>query len=87
MKTIDIPQKVKRIENIGLRKCMKLEKITVSSKNPYFTSVDGVLYDKKKTKLIDFPGAMKTLRILPGVTEVKGDFTDILKSVYIPASV
>ena len=37
-----------------------VEEIKVSRNNKYFSSKDGVLYNKKKTKLIAYPGGKKT---------------------------
>ena len=36
--------------------CDRLEAITVDAKNPYYSSADGVLFNKRKTTLIQFPG-------------------------------
>lgn len=60
--SISIPFSVKTIysaSDIGVTfiGCKGLKKITVSSKNPYYKSVDGILYNKKKTKLICYPAA------------------------------
>ncbi len=35
--------------------CVKFKTIKVSSKNKYYSAKDGVLYNKKKTKLVAFP--------------------------------
>ena len=39
-----------------------VEEIKVSRNNKYFSSKDGVLYNKKKTKLIAYPGGKKTAK-------------------------
>ena len=39
-----------------------VEKFKVSRNNKYFSSKDGVLYNKKKTKLIAYPGGKKTAK-------------------------
>jgi len=47
-----------------------LKEITVSSENPYFTSVDGVLYNKEMTQLLFLPLTIETYSIPNGVTSV-----------------
>lgn len=47
-----------------------LKEITVSSENPYFTSVDGVLYNKEMTQLLFLPRTIETYSIPNGVTSV-----------------
>ena len=51
----------KSVKEIGsaMVYAQKLKKITVSSQNPYFTVKDGVLYNKKVTKLICYPSGKK----------------------------
>lgn len=39
--------------------CKSLEDITVSVNNKYFASVDGVLFNKDKTAILDYPAANK----------------------------
>ena len=39
--------------------CLYLESIDVNEENRYYASVDGVLFDKTKTKLIKYPSAKK----------------------------
>ena len=51
--------------------CKSLENINVSKDNPNYTSVDGVLLSKDKTKLIAFPVGKKGAYTLPdSVTEI-----------------
>ena len=68
-----------------------LESITVSKDNPYYTSDDGVLYDKKKTKIIAYPRMKQGAFSIPkGITEISsGEFEscDELTSISIPDSV
>lgn len=49
---ITIPKNVKTISNMALSEC---KSINVSNDNPYFSSQDGVLFNKDKTTLICFP--------------------------------
>lgn len=50
------------------------KEVSVSSENPYYTSVDGVLYNKKVTKLLFIPVAIETFTIPDSVTGTKNDF-------------
>lgn len=70
---IIIPDEVTHIENASIKsaKAVKLGKnvesffsrkldwIEVSEENPYFTSVDGILFSKDRTKLIRYPSSRK----------------------------
>jgi|GEM_PF-2534333 len=62
---IAIPKNVKYIGSGAFWDCKSLEKITVDSGNPYFKSVDGVLYSKDGTELLFVPPAKKGELILP----------------------
>jgi hypothetical protein len=47
------------VTNIGLNpfvKCLSLTTITVDTNNPAYSSVNGVLFDKSQTTLIEYPG-------------------------------
>ncbi len=51
-----------------------VEEIKVSRNNKYFSSKDGVLYNKKKTKLIAYPGGKKTAKFtIPSSVKTVGD--------------
>ncbi|BBF43279.1 fibronectin/fibrinogen-binding protein [Lachnospiraceae bacterium KM106-2] len=63
LKTFSCPVKVAEI-------LPKLKEVKVSSKNKYFSQVKGVLYNKKKTKIVCFPPQMeKTTYSLPNTVK------------------
>lgn len=53
--SIDIPKNVVSIGTTAFYRCKNLTDINVSSENQYYCSIDGVLFDKEKTKLIKYP--------------------------------
>ncbi len=70
--------------------CYNLNDISVSSENKYYSSQEGVLFDKNKTELICYPaGKTQTKYIVPnGVTEIGlGAFEDCnLENIVLPES-
>lgn len=85
----------KTIKNIGKREfvfCSSLTNIFVDDENPYFSSQDGVLFNKTKTELICYPIAKdnSTYIIPSSVTDIKIRAfygCKSLRSVTIPNSV
>ena len=73
------------------RDCAKLESITIPSDHSAYSSVDGVVYNKKKTVLIYCPiRKAGNITIPKGVTGIgEGIFSDraVLTGITIPASV
>lgn len=58
LKSISIGKNVKTIANWGITNCVALEKIVVSSENPYFVvGDDGILYNADKTVLRLYPNS------------------------------
>ena len=55
LKSINIPSSVKGINPGAFNNCVSLQKINVAAGNANYCSVEGVLYDKSKTKLIQYP--------------------------------
>lgn len=51
-----IGKNIKKIGDNSFNNCVKLKSITVDKKNKSFSGKSGVLYNKKKTKLITYPG-------------------------------
>lgn len=93
LKSVNIPSGVTNMgEWPAFDNCTTLESINVDPENTYFSSVDGVLFNKDKTKLITYPdGNSKTSYVIPnGVTEI-GEYaftpSKVLESITIPDSV
>lgn len=87
-----IPAGVTRVGVDAFAYCNALTSITVAAENPYYSSVQGVLFDKEKKTLIQYPvGNRGTSYTIPnGVTTV-GWYAfsgcDRLTSVRIPSGV
>lgn len=56
---ITIHNKVKEIEDAAFSNCTSLQTFDLANDNPYFTVVDGVLFNKDKTILIQYPSGKK----------------------------
>lgn len=54
----------------------KLKELTVSSENPTYSSIDGVLYNKEGNTLIYLPEALETYTIPEGVTSIDHTYLD-----------
>ena len=90
--SITIPDSVTRIDNGAFSHCENLNDINVNLDNKNYTSVDGVLFNKDKTKLLRYPcGKNDNSYIIPdGVTSIGYEaFSNCtnLKSIILPDSV
>ena len=66
IKEVIIPDSVTSIENFAFSSCLNLESINVSGNNNYYCSIDGILFNKNKTALIQYPiGNEKTEYSVP----------------------
>lgn len=61
VETIFIHSKIEKIGIEAYLDCKNLSAIIVDEENPYFCSEDGILYNKDKTCLIQFPAGMTTI--------------------------
>jgi len=92
LKNIQIPKSVTSIGSYAFGECMSLTNILVDEANNDFSSVDGVLFDKKQTKLIIYPSAKigENYKIPDSVTSID-DYAfsncSSLKTITIPSSV
>lgn len=89
--TIAIGPAVQSIGHRAFAQCGKLTTITVDGSNPLFSSLNGVLFDKSQTRLIQFPSAKTGNYTVPtGVREI-GDSAFYaafnVGSVMLPATV
>ncbi len=65
LSSVFIPQNVSQIESTAFISCHYLERIDVDSENPYYTSLDGVLYNKEMTKVVCCPGCKNGKWVVP----------------------
>ena len=90
--SISLPDSVKGIGGYALSGCSSLTNISVDNNNTTYKSIDGVLYSKDGTKLLNYPGGKvdEKYTIPDGVTGI-GDnafYGSVnLKSIAIPSSV
>lgn len=71
--SVIIPDSVISIDDYAFLLCDKLTEITVDNKNNYYSSVDGVLFNKTKSVLIEYPqGKTDKIYTIPdGVVSVE----------------
>ena len=70
LKKINIPTNLYSLRDCSLDTCESLEEITVNGEGNYYTSEDGVLFNKAKTVLVVFPqGSNKISYTIPANTE------------------
>ena len=88
---LNIPKGVTSIETYAFCNCRKLDNITVNDENPAYCSVDGALFDKRRTCIISYPGGKAgSYQVPEGVTELSPSAfygCTYLPSVTLPASV
>ncbi|MCX6308903.1 MAG: leucine-rich repeat protein, partial [Bacteroidia bacterium] len=88
---INIPTSLKNIVAPAFVWTSNMWRFEVTEANPYFSTIDGVLYDKSKKKLLAYPNQKGTNYDIPnGVTEIGIDAFGgcwNLTSVNIPTSV
>lgn len=71
--------------------CKSLKNISVEPNNPYFSSIEGVLFNKNKSTLILCPEGMSGKYKIPDNTTIIGNMAfyncELLTSIAIPASI
>ena len=90
--SVTIPNSVTSVGDGAFSECYNLTNITVNSNNNYYSSKDGVLFDKNKTTLIQYlSGNTRTSYTIPNSVTSIGNYAfyhcDNLTSVTIPNSV
>jgi len=73
LKSISIPSNVGNIEHGGFYWCQQMESITVEDGSQHYASIEGVLFNKELTELIQFPPGRKGSYSIPNsVGTIKG---------------
>jgi CHAT domain-containing protein len=89
LKNVFIPKNVKEIKSCAFSSCYSLQGFEVDEDNPYFTTIDGVLFCHDKTKLVCCPN--KNEYSIPNGTKIIGLYAfqgcKDMTSVTIPNSV
>ena len=89
--SIMIPDSVTSIDTYAFWRCHSLTAINVSSNNNYFTSINGVLYNKNKTILLCCPAGKKGAFSIPNSVTTIGNssfnYCTGISSITIPNSV
>lgn len=89
--SVTIPKSLESMDGNVFLNCTKLKEIKVSKNNQYFSSENGILYDKKKKVLLQCPRVMEGDIIIPETVVKIGDEAffncHYLTSISIPESV
>ena len=90
LERVAIPSSVEYVTEQAFDRCYSFKEINVSEDNQYYSSLDGVLYDKEKTELILCP-CVKSSVSIPDSVEYIGNYAfedcSSLTSITIPDSV
>lgn len=87
---IKIPANVSSIGSSPFGQCVALLEINVSDDNTSYRSIDGVLYDKNCSHLIQCPGGKTSVSLPDGLTSIEAsafNCCDHLDSIVIPDTV
>ncbi len=88
---VNIPANVKYIGDMAFADLQAATAFSVDKQSQYFQSIDGVLFDKSKKMIIQYPGGKKGSYIIPKSVEIIGigAFSNCgnLTSISIPDSV
>ncbi|MBQ3009695.1 MAG: leucine-rich repeat domain-containing protein [Oscillospiraceae bacterium] len=90
VKTVTIPNHVKRIDSTAFIACTSIESFIVSGEHPYFCTIDGALLTKDGSKLLKVPAAKTEYTVPDSVREFDDcAFSDCeqLRKVTIPAGI
>lgn len=89
--SVTIPKSLESMDGPVFSNCTKLKEIKVSEDNQYFSSENGILYDKKKKVLLQCPREMEGDIIIPETVVKIGDYAFFncyyMTSISIPESV
>ena len=89
LKYVFIPKNVKEIKDCAFGSCYQLQRFDVDKDNKFFSTIDGVLFNFDKTKLVCSPNLKKY--VIPNGTKTIGAFAfqgcNALETIILPNSV
>jgi len=74
LQTVSISDNIEHIGFSAFSECTQLPAIDVAETNPYYTSVDGVLFDKNKSILMQCPAGKMGEYSIPAATDSIADY-------------
>lgn len=90
LENIDIHDKIEKIEIDAFEECISIKSINVDAGNKYYSSVDGILFNKEQTELLRYPSAKedKAYTVPDGVEYIGEDAFEFtaLENVTLPES-
>lgn len=90
--SVEIPNTVTSIKEKAFTHCSALTDINVAADNPNFCTVEGVLFNKDRTTLVQYPAGIKSTEYtVPSTVTAIGDrafeYANILTAVTLPNTV
>ncbi len=74
--SVVIPKKVSNVNSTALNNCKNLTSISVEAGSEYYSSVDGVLFDVNRTKIVKYPqGKADSNYIIPDTVTSVGPYS------------
>ena len=91
LSSVTIPDSVASIGGQAFASCSRLVAITVGALNPFYSTTNGVLFNKNRTTLIQYPGGPSGAYTIPNTVTNIGSYaffySPYLTGVTIPSSV
>lgn len=85
---IDLPESLESVGDSFLAECSGLEGIYVNESNPYYSDIDGVLFNKDISRLVQYPGARSGSYAVPSTVLEIGAYAfyshNFLEGVTLP---
>jgi len=90
LKTVKLPSTLKTVQDNPFSGCRSITNLTVASGNPYFSAMDGYLFNKDKTGIVACPDIKESYSV-PSTVAWIGNYAfkgcKLLKSIVIPYGV
>jgi len=67
---VTLPTELTTLASDAFWNCPSLSSLSISEENSFFSVVDGVLYNRAKTKLLLSPAALRSVTLTTGVKEI-----------------